>query len=146
MNVQSLLAFTSPGMYGAALLTASVERQRTSGHGRRVDDRGRRLAENDETVEDRLEIVHRPEVQLHEKTVLSGYPMAIDDLGNLACELRDLLQLARRRPNSYDRGNRKPDRLRINLSVITGDHAGALEPLDAGGHWRGRAVDPAAAR
>jgi hypothetical protein len=108
-----------------------------------VDDRRGRLAENDETVEDRLEIVHRPEVQLHEEAVLSGNPVAVDDLGNLSGELRDLLKLAGGRPNPYDRCDRKPDRLRIDLRVIAGDHAGAFEPLDPVGHRRRRQVDAA---
>src|SRR5512133_1889241 len=144
MNDQSLLAFTSPGMYGAALRIASVERQRTSRDRRRVDDRRGRLAEHDETVEDPLEVVHRPEVQLHEEAVLARDPVAVDDLGNLSRQLRDLLKLAGRRSNANDCGDWKPDCLRIDFGAVGRDHAGALEPLDALGHSRRREVDAAA--
>src|SRR4029453_17862755 len=109
-----------------------------------MDDRRGRLAENDETVEDRHEIVHRPEVQLHEEAVLPGNPKAVDDLGNLSGELGDLLKLAGGRPNPYDRGDRKPDRLRIDLRVIGGDHPGAFGPLgfSEGGGWSPDPVRP----
>ena len=64
-----------------------LQRQGAPGHGRGVNDRGRRLAEDDEAVEDALEVVHRPEVELDEEAVLAGDAMAVDHLRDLPSEL-----------------------------------------------------------
>src|SRR5438128_6248251 len=61
----------------------SAERQWPRLDGRGMDDRRRRLAEDDEAVEDVLEIVQRAELEPDEEAVVAGDPVALDDLGHL---------------------------------------------------------------
>ena len=110
----------------------------TPGDGRRVHDRRRRLPEDDEAVEDLFEIVHRPQVQLDEEAVLARDAVAVDHLRHLTSKLRDLLQLARRRPDPDNGCDREADRLRIDLRAVARDHARTLEPLNPLRHRRRR--------
>jgi hypothetical protein len=45
-----------------------------------------------------------------EKQILPGDALALDDLGNRPCELRDLVQLPRVRPHSHDHTDREAER------------------------------------
>jgi predicted ATPase/class 3 adenylate cyclase len=111
-------------------------RQRTPRDRRGVDQRGGRAPVGREAIEQRLEIVHRADVELEKEAILAGDAMAFDHLRALAHELADLLELARRRGNPDDRGQRIADPPRVDCGVIAGDHAVSLEPLHALGNRR----------
>ena len=91
--------------------------------GRRLDDRGRGLAEQHEAIEHGLEVVDRVQVELHQEAVVTGDAVALDDLGRLAGELGDAGQLPRRRSHPDDRGDPVAERARVDLGVVAGDHA-----------------------
>lgn len=62
-----------------------------------------------EPVEHVLEVVYRAEVKTEEAAVLARDPVALGDLGRLTRNLRDALELARRRPDADDRCDRIPE-------------------------------------
>ena len=58
-------------------------------------------------------------------------------------QLGDLRQLAGAGPDAHPRGDRQPDRGRVDVEAVAADHAGPLEPADPLAH-RGRGhADPA---
>jgi inner membrane transporter RhtA len=76
-------------------------------------------------------------MQLQEEAVLSGDPVALRDLRDLARELPNPLEPAGRRRDANDRRDRIADGARVDAGVVAGDHARTLETLDALGD-RGR--------
>src|SRR3954451_20422973 len=114
-----------------------------TGHGRGLDDRGRRLAVEDEAVDQLLEMLDVADGGLHEEAVLAGDAMALDDLRGRARELAALGDLARRRADADHARERVAERARVDGGVVAGDHAVALEPLHALGDRRGREADAA---
>src|SRR5262249_14958273 len=68
--------------------------------------------------------------------VLAGDPVALDDLGEIAKNLRHLLHLAGNRPNSEPGGERQAQRLRIDLDRVALNHARFLKPPDPLGYAR----------
>src|SRR6266542_1067160 len=65
--------------------------------GCRVDDRGGRASQRREAVQDRLELLDRPQVQLQEVAVFAGDAVALGDLGQLAGDIGDQLEVTRAR-------------------------------------------------
>jgi hypothetical protein len=60
-----------------------------------VNHRGGRAAQRGEAVKDRLQLLDRAQVQLEEVAVLAGNAVALGDLGQLAGDLRDQLEVMR---------------------------------------------------
>src|SRR4051794_18523881 len=110
-------------------------------NGRGLDDRGRGLAEYHEAVDDLLQVRDVAHRGLHEEAVLAGDAVALHDLGRVARELGHLGDLARGRPDPDHHRERVAERPGIDLGVVAGDRAVALEPLDALGHGRRREAD-----
>jgi hypothetical protein len=115
----------------------------TTGSGRRgtgggVDDRGGRAAERREVVQDRLELLDRAEVQLQEVAVLAGDPVALGDLGQLAGDLGDQLEVARGWADPDDRADGVAEGARLHLGVDA-EGAAVDEPAQPFGHRRGDA-------
>src|SRR4051812_24854307 len=108
-----------------------VERQTPSGDRRRLDDRRRRLAERREAVDELLEVPDVAHVRLEEEAVLAGDAVALDDLRRGLRDLGDLRELARRRPDADDRGQRVAEGARVDLGAVAGDDAVGLEALHA---------------
>src|SRR5262245_40259345 len=108
-----------------------------------MDDRGRRQPERREPVEHLLEILDRPEVKTQEITVLTCDPVALTDLGRVPGDLRNALQLARRRANANHRRDRVSDGCRVDICVVPTDRAGTLEALDTFRDGGRREADPA---
>ena len=106
------------------------------GHRRRLDDRGRRLAVGGEAVDDLLQVLDRAHVGGHHVAVVAGDPAAVDDLRASPCELGDAVQLARRRSHPENRGQRQPQRPRVDARVVAEDHPVPLQPLQALGDRR----------
>ena len=111
--------------------SAVLKRERARADGRRMDDRRGRLPVENEAVEDGFELLHGPEMELHEEAVFAGDPVALDDLRDLLGDLGDLVELARGGADANDRGERVADRLRVGRRVSLSPPAGPLEPLDA---------------
>jgi inner membrane transporter RhtA len=86
----------------------------------------------------------RSDVELHEEAVLAGDPVALDDLGRRARELGDLRQLARRRADAEDRGERVAERPRVDRGVVARDHAVVAQPREPLCHGRRGQADPSA--
>jgi hypothetical protein len=83
-------------------------------------------------------------VQLQQEAVLAGDAVAGDHFRCSARDLRDLAQLLRGRADPDDRADRIAERLRLDVGVVAGDDAAALEARHAfadGG--RGQADAPA---
>src|SRR4051794_21188649 len=112
-------------------------------HGRGLDDRRRRLAEDHEAVDELLQVLDVAHRRLHEEAVLAGDAVALHDLRRRARELGHLGDLTRRGPDADDRGERVAERPRVDLGVVAGDRAVALEPLHALGDGRRRQADAA---
>src|SRR5690349_10071820 len=70
------------------------QRQRPGWHRRRLDERGRRRAVEEEAVEEAIELVHRREVNFENEAVLAGDAVALDDFGDLPGEFGDPGELA----------------------------------------------------
>ena len=62
--------------------------------------------------------------------------------GIVARKLRDLVELARVRAHSDDDADREPERARVELGPVAGDHSGRLEPLHPFGDCRRGEADP----
>jgi inner membrane transporter RhtA len=82
-------------------------------------------------------------VQLEKEAVFPGDPVALDDLGCVACDLADLVQLPRRRCYAHDGRDRVAEFGRVDVRVVATDDAGALETLHAVGDRGRREVDTA---
>src|SRR5919109_5151666 len=78
-------------------------------HRGRLDDRGRGLAVDHEAVDELLEVLDVAHGRLHEEAVFAGDAVALDDLGRVAGELGDLVDLARRRADADHGGERVAD-------------------------------------
>src|SRR4051812_15410887 len=77
----------SPSDASGTLLAWQADVHAAPRHGRGLDDRGRRLAEDDEAVDDLLQVLDVAHRGLHEEAVLAGDAMALDHLGGVAREL-----------------------------------------------------------
>src|SRR5215210_4788887 len=118
-----------------------TQRQAASRDRRRLDDRGRRLAEDGEAVDDLLEVHDVAHVRGHDVAVVAGHPAALHHLGRLHGELGDVLKLARRRPDPDHDAEHETQGPRVDLGAVAGDHAVALEPLHAFGDGGRRQAD-----
>lgn len=96
-----------------------------------------------EPVEERFEVIDRPEMDSEEETLLAGDAVALDHLGRLSGDFANLVELARRGSDSDDRGERVADRPWVNGRVVAGDDAIPLEPLYAFGDGGCGEVHPA---
>src|SRR3954453_5796228 len=108
--------------------------------GRRLDDRRRRLTQDDEAVDDLFEMRHVPYVRLHEITVVAGHAVALDDLVGLARELGHVGELTGRRPNADDDRQRETERARVDVGLVGADDPARFESLKPlRDSWRGQA-------
>lgn len=82
-------------------------------------------------------------MESQEVAVLARDPVAFGDLGGVARNLRYALKLARRRADTNDRRDRKPQRRRVEIRVVAANGAGTLETLDPLGDGRRREPDAA---
>ena len=69
------------------------KRRRAKGNRRGLDDRGGRRSVRKEGIQEAIELVDGRYVDLQDKAVLAGHPVALHDLGDLARKLGDLRQL-----------------------------------------------------
>jgi len=67
--------------------------------------------------------------------------MALADLGRLAGDLRDALQLTRSRADADDGCDGVTESGRVEVGLVAPDHSGALEPLHTLGDRRRREPD-----
>ncbi len=70
-------------------------------------------------VDDRLEVLHVAHVGGHDVAVLARDAVALDDLGRVARELRDVGELARVGADADDPAERQPERARADLRVVS---------------------------
>ena len=114
-----------------------------AGHRRGLDDRGRRLAEEHEAVDQLLEVPDVAHVEPHHEAVLAGDAMALGHLGRLPGERGDLGDHPGGRADAQDHAQLVAERARVDVGVVAADHAGLLqarEPLADRG--RGQADAP----
>ena len=109
-----------------------------------LQDRRRRLAVEREAVDDLLEVLDVADVGADQVAVLARHAQALDDLGRLHGERRDLVQLARRGAHADDHAEREAERARVDVGAVAADHAAALEPREPVRDRRGREADAAA--
>ena len=112
-------------------------------HGRGLDDRGGRLAVEDERVDQLLEVLDVADVDAHDEAVLAGDPQALDDLRRRAREVGDLGDHARRGADPDHRRERVAERARVDARRIPGDRRLVLELAQAVGDRRRREPDAA---
>src|SRR3954468_12813789 len=121
-----------------------AEGDAAAGDRRRLHDRGGRLPENDEVVDDLFEVCHVAHVRLHEVTVVAGYSMALDHLRGLPCKLGDIRQLPRRWPHADHRRQCQTEGAWVDVRLVGADDTVGLESLQALGDSRRREPDTAA--
>jgi len=90
--------------------SARPQRQRPRWHGRRLDDRLGRRAEEQAAVQQPFELVHGRDADLEDEAVVAGEPVALDDLGDLPCEPGDPGKLPRIGTDAGECADRKPRR------------------------------------
>ncbi len=71
-----------------------------------------------------------------DETVVTGDPIALDDLRQILKGLGNFLKLAGDRPNPQISGKRQAKGLRVNLDGITLDHPGLFQSFDTLGDAR----------
>jgi hypothetical protein len=107
-------------------------------------NRGRRLAEGDEVVDDFLQMVDIAKVGGGDVTVLAGDSPALDDLRGAAGQVGDVLELPRCGADADHRRQAEADRPRVHVRAVAGDHAVALEALQPLADRGRREADPPA--
>src|SRR5436305_15167226 len=107
-------SMTSRALSGRPATPATLsQRHAPRRHGRRLDDRRRRLPERKEPVDHLLEVLDVADVELHEEAVLPRDAVALDHLGAVAPRPGDLRQLARPGAHAQHHPHRKPERARV---------------------------------
>ena len=119
---------SKPG--GGAQLAVLFERQRSRWNGRRMDDRRRRATMRREVVENRFELVHAAQIELHEVAILSSDPVTLGDLWDVTGDLGNYVQIIRLRTHANDRANDVAQRTWIDINAI-GQGAGFFQPFHA---------------
>src|SRR4051812_40503811 len=97
---------------------AAVDRDAAPRNRRGLDDRGRRLPEDDEAVDHFLEVGHIAHVGLHEVTVVAGHAVALDNLLGLAREVGHVRELPGCRAYADDRGQCKAEGAWVDVRLI----------------------------
>lgn len=119
------------------------QRQAARGHGRRLDDRCRRLPVCEEAIEQFVEAVQSRQMRLEDEAVFAGNAMTLAYLRQAPGKLHDLAELSRHRPDPDEHRDRQAERLGIELDDEVPYHAALFEPRQAFADRRRRYAEPA---